>query len=53
MDKSIETIWKEGFLRGDALVAPKVNDLYAQKSRHIVDKIQRMNRPGFSGELIS
>ena len=28
MEKSIESIWKEGFLKSDALVAPKLNDLY-------------------------
>jgi hypothetical protein len=28
----------------DALVAPKVNDLYSRKSTHIVDRIQRMLR---------
>ncbi len=27
MEKSIETIWKKGFLKSDALVAPKLNDL--------------------------
>jgi len=42
MEKSIETIWKEGFLKNDALVAPKLNDLYNQKSIHIVDKFKRM-----------
>ena len=42
MEKSIETIWKEGFLKSDALVAPKLNDLYNQKSQHIVDKFTRM-----------
>ena len=42
MEKSIETIWKEGFLKSDALVAPKVNDLYNQKSNHIIDKFKRM-----------
>ena len=42
MEKSIETIWKEGFLKGDALIAPKVNDLYSQKSIHIIDKYKRM-----------
>lgn len=42
MDKSIETIWKEGFLNNDALVAPKLNDLYHQKSKHIIDKFKRM-----------
>ena len=42
MKKSIETIWKEGFLKNDALVAPKLNDLYNQKSIHIIDKFKRM-----------
>ena len=44
MEKSIETIWKEGFLQSDALVAPKLNDLYNQKSKHIIDKFRRMFR---------
>lgn len=42
MEKSIETIWKEGFLKNDALVVPKLNNLYDQKSIHIVDKFKRM-----------
>jgi len=42
MEKSIEDIWKEGFLKSDALVAPKVNNLYSQKSIHIIDKFKRM-----------
>jgi hypothetical protein len=42
MEKSIETIWKEGFLKSDALVAPKLNDLYNQKSKNIIEKIKRM-----------
>jgi len=42
MEKSIETIWKEGFLKNDALVAPKLNDLYNQKSIDIVEKFKRM-----------
>jgi hypothetical protein len=44
MRKTIEATWREGFLNSDALVAPKVNDLYTRKSRHIVDRIQRMLR---------
>ncbi len=44
MEKSIENIWKEGFLKSDALVAPKINDLYTQKSIHIIDKFKRMFR---------
>ena len=42
MEKSIENIWKEGFLKSDALVAPKINNLYNQKSIHIIDKFKRM-----------
>jgi len=42
MEKSIENIWKEGFLKNDALVAPKINNLYSQKSIHIIDKFKRM-----------
>ncbi|MCK0191461.1 hypothetical protein [Arenibacter sp. F20364] len=42
MEKSIENIWKEGFLKSDALVAPKVINLYNQKSIHIIDKFKRM-----------
>ncbi len=44
MEKSIENIWKEGFLKSDALIAPKINDLYSQKSIHIIDKFKRMFR---------
>lgn len=42
MEKSIETIWKEGFLKSDALVAPKINRLYETKSIGIVAKYKRM-----------
>lgn len=42
MEKSIERIWKEGFLENNALVAPKLNNLYTKKSMHIVDKFKRM-----------
>ena len=42
MEKSIENIWKEGFLKSDALVAPKINNLYNQKSKHIIAKFKRM-----------
>ena len=42
MEKSIESIWKDGFLEKDALVAPKINELYKQQSIHIIDKIKRM-----------
>jgi hypothetical protein len=44
MKKTIEATWHEGFVAPDALIAPKVNDLYGRKSTHIVDKVQRMFR---------
>ena len=44
MENSIESIWKEGFLNEKSLVAPKINDLYNQKSKHVVDKVKRMFR---------
>lgn len=44
MEKSIEEIWKAGFLDEDALIAPKINDLYNQKSQHIIAKFQRRFR---------
>jgi hypothetical protein len=44
MRKTIEATWRDGFLNADALVAPKVNDLYTRKSTHIVARIQRMQR---------
>lgn len=42
MEKSIESIWKKGFLESDALVAPTVNNLYNQKSKLITDRLKRM-----------
>ncbi len=42
MEKSIENIWKDGFLKSDALVAPAINNLYGRKSIHIIDKFKRM-----------
>jgi hypothetical protein len=44
MEKSIELIWKKGFLDKNALVAPKLNNLYNQKSIHIIDKFKRRFR---------
>ena len=42
MTKSIETMWKTGFVNETNLTAPKVNDLYNRKSQNIVDKLQNM-----------
>jgi len=44
MEKSIENIWKEGFLKKDVLVVPNLNDFYNKKSIHIIDKFKRMFR---------
>ena len=42
MKQSIESIWKEGFLAEESLVAPKVNDLYNKKSENLIDKFHYM-----------
>ena len=42
MSKSIESMWKEGFIHDALLTAPKINDLYNRKSENIVDKLQTM-----------
>lgn len=42
MSKSIESIWKEGFVNEANLTAPKINDLYNKKSQNIVDKLLDM-----------
>ena len=42
MEKSIETVWKEGFLNTESLIAPKVNNLYDKKSMHIMAKFKKM-----------
>ena len=52
METSIETIWKEGFLKNDALLAPKLNNLYNQKSIHLVDKFKRMYRINWIAILV-
>ena len=44
MEKSIETIWKEGFLQSDNMIVPKVNNLYNQKSLSLVEKLIRTFR---------
>ncbi len=42
MEKSIEAIWKQGFLNENSLVVPKINDLYNKKSIHLIDKMKRL-----------
>ncbi len=41
MEKSIESIWSEGFMKADSLKAPKVIDLYNRKSELVVDRLLR------------
>ncbi len=43
MEKSIESIWKNGFSDHN-LVAPKVFDLYNRKSINVVDKLLEMGK---------
>ena len=44
MENSIENIWKQGFLNESSLIAPKINDLYNQKSMDVVEKIKKRLR---------
>lgn len=41
MEKSIEKIWDEAFIKEDTLITPKINNLYNQKSKLIINKIKR------------
>jgi len=52
MSHSIEKIWKEGFISDKALIAPKINDLYNQKSKNIVDKFEVMFKWNLIGIII-
>ncbi len=42
MSKSIEAMWKEGFVNETNLTAPEINDLYNRESQNIVDKLRNM-----------
>ncbi|OSY87268.1 hypothetical protein WH52_12470 [Tenacibaculum holothuriorum] len=41
MEKSIEKIWNDAFIDEQSLIAPKVIDIYNQKSKSIINKIKR------------
>ncbi len=41
MEKSIEKIWNEAFIDEQSLIAPKINNLYNQKSQSLINKIKR------------
>lgn len=53
MENSIENVWKQGFLKGDALIAPKLNDLYNQKSKNLLDRFRRKFRVNLIAILIA
>ena len=42
MSRTIESIWKQGFVNEAQLAVPKINDLYNRKAENIVDKLQGM-----------
>ncbi|MCY2687618.1 hypothetical protein [Salinimicrobium sp. TH3] len=44
MENSIETIWTKGFLKEEALLAPRVNNLYNKKSSLLIEKLKRTYR---------
>ena len=52
MSNSIEEIWKQGFISNDALIAPKLNDLYNQKSKNIVDKFETVFKWNLIGLVV-
>jgi len=52
MEKSIESIWNEGFLNNEAMVVPKLNNLYNQKSKHLVDQFKKMGKKNLYGIVI-
>lgn len=53
MEKSIETIWEEGFLKNDSLVIPKINNLYTQKSKSTVDKLMKIGKMNLQAIMIA
>lgn len=44
MENSIETIWTKGFLKEEALAAPRINNLYQKKSQLLIEKLKRTYR---------
>lgn len=41
MENSIENIWSKGFLKDETLLAPKITNLYNQKSKLLLDQFKR------------
>lgn len=52
MERSIESVWKDGFLNSKALIAPEVNDIYNKKSNHIIEKYEKMFQRNIWGIII-
>ena len=52
MNNSIEEIWKQGFISNDALIGPKLNDLYNKKSKNIVDKFETVFKWNLIGLVV-
>lgn len=52
MEKSIETMWKEGFRDRESLTAPRVNNLHDQKSFHITTRFKKMFLNNIRGIII-
>lgn len=44
MENSIERIWTKGFLKEEALVAPRINNLYQKKSALLIEKLKSTYR---------
>ena len=44
MDKSIETIWKEGFQESSELNIPKIKNLYNRKSTDVISRYKRKTK---------
>lgn len=44
MENSIETIWTKGFLKEEALVVPRINNLYQKKSKLLIEELKRTYR---------
>lgn len=51
-NKSIEDIWKEGFVKENDLIAPKINNLYNQKSKSAVDKFFQIGKINLIGLIV-
>ena len=41
MEKSIEKIWNDSFMNTNELLIPKINNLYNQKSKFLLEKIKK------------